>query len=224
MLKSNSESDFDGSATSDGSDVDEGPSSRVAASLHDGAHLHASSNGNVNMYHNANDSSFPVSPAGARAVSPSRSVATRATRVSAIDVGVNGEASTSKLRGAALFRASARKIMKMRQFSSMMGGGRKAGAEPGIDPRRASAIATYGHLRETCDIQVVDYGSFRSRFHKFDNKGFINFLRKTGATKEEWAKVRWISIGGISWDVISSLALTYGKSCFSNDLGWCSLN
>jgi Mg2+ and Co2+ transporter CorA len=215
MPKSNSESDFGGSITSDGSDVDEGPSSGVAAN-----HLATSPRANLKMDH-YNNSSLSVLPTKARAGSPSGSVATRATRISAIDVAVDGEATVPKLRGIALFRATARKIMKLRQLSSMMGGERRAGAEPGIDPRRASAIAAYGHIRETCDIQVVDYSSLRSKFHKFDNKGFVDFLQETGATKEPWSRARWISIGGISWDVISSLALTYGRRYFSIGRGWC---
>lgn len=43
------------------------------------------------------------------------------------------------------------------------------------------------------------------------NRGFIDMLQSDGAsTREPWVKVRWINIGGISWDVLSALALKYG--------------
>jgi hypothetical protein len=43
--------------------------------------------------------------------------------------------------------------------------------------------------------------------------GFINFLQNDQASaREPWVKVRWINVGGISWDVISALALKYGNA------------
>jgi hypothetical protein len=43
------------------------------------------------------------------------------------------------------------------------------------------------------------------------NNGFIKFLQNDQASAPEpWVKVRWINIGGISWDVISELGLKYG--------------
>jgi hypothetical protein len=45
------------------------------------------------------------------------------------------------------------------------------------------------------------------------NTGFIQFLQNNQASaREPWVKVRWINIGGISWDVISALAIKYGNS------------
>lgn len=153
-------------------------------------------------------STSPINPG-----SPTRSIPTRSTHLPTMDASANanGESATSTLKGAARFRASARKVMKMRQTSSFMGAFRGAGAEPGIDPRRASAFNAYGHIKEKCAIQMVDYSSLRSKVQTFDNKGFTDFLEQNGTTREPWAKVRWISIGGVSWDVISTLALTYGK-------------
>lgn len=86
------------------------------------------------------------------------------------------------------------------------------GAEPGIDPRRESAFISYGHLKQKCLIEVVDYSAVRTSFGRMTNKEFISFLRDGRACEREpWVKVRWINVGGISWDVISALAIKYGK-------------
>jgi hypothetical protein len=45
------------------------------------------------------------------------------------------------------------------------------------------------------------------------NSGFIKFLQDGRASvREPWVKVRWINVGGISWDVISALAMKYGNA------------
>lgn len=60
-------------------------------------------------------------------------------------------------------------------------------------------------------IEVVDYSAIRSSFGRMDNTSFINMLNnKAASEKESWVKVRWINIGGISWDVLSALAIKYG--------------
>ncbi|KAH9923191.1 uncharacterized protein BXZ73DRAFT_91487 [Epithele typhae] len=107
------------------------------------------------------------------------------------------------------FRATVRKVMAMSRTSSLMAR-RGVGAEPGVDPRRASAFVNYGHIRQQCLIEVNDYSTFRTSFGRMTNAEFIRLLNDEGASKREpWVKVRWINIGGISWDVISALALKY---------------
>ncbi|KAI5114924.1 hypothetical protein M0805_005179, partial [Coniferiporia weirii] len=59
-------------------------------------------------------------------------------------------------------------------------------------------------------IELVDYSSLRTSFGRMDNKGFVELMGNANARKREpWVRVRWINIGGVSWDVISSLALRY---------------
>jgi Mg2+ and Co2+ transporter CorA len=42
------------------------------------------------------------------------------------------------------------------------------------------------------------------------NKSFVDMMgNEAASSREPWVKVRWINIGGISWDVISALALKY---------------
>lgn len=108
------------------------------------------------------------------------------------------------------FRATVRKVIAMRRGSVAISRGR-IGAEPGIDPRRESAYLTYGHIRQKCLIEVVDYSAVRSSFGRMTNTEFIKLLADPGASrKEPWVKVRWINVGGVSWDVISALAIKYG--------------
>ncbi|KAF8167264.1 hypothetical protein B0H34DRAFT_669750 [Crassisporium funariophilum] len=106
------------------------------------------------------------------------------------------------------FRASVRKVMSMRRGTAVLGGGSRIGAEPGVDPRRASADTTYGHIHADCKIEVVDYSSVRSSHRQMGNDEFID-LMEDGHPREPWVKVRWINIGGMSWDVIKAVSIKY---------------
>ncbi|KAL4250316.1 CorA metal ion transporter (MIT) family protein [Abortiporus biennis] len=107
------------------------------------------------------------------------------------------------------FRATVKKVMAMRKTSSVLAR-RGIGAEPGIDVRRESAFVNYGHIREKCLIEVADYSSVRSSFGRMTNTEFVKLLADDKASaREPWVKVRWINVGGISWDVVSALAIKY---------------
>lgn len=109
------------------------------------------------------------------------------------------------------FRDSVRKVMAMRRTSYVIARG-GVGAEPGIDPRRESASLNYGHIRQKCVIEVADYSTTRSSFGRMTNQEFIRLMQDPAASqRESWVKVRWINVGGISWDVISVLAIKYSK-------------
>ncbi|PCH34323.1 hypothetical protein WOLCODRAFT_135642 [Wolfiporia cocos MD-104 SS10] len=109
------------------------------------------------------------------------------------------------------FRTAVRKVMAMnRTATTMMLPRVGVGAEPGIDPRNASASLNYGHIKQRCVIEVVDYSTIRTSFGRMTNHEFIKMLRDPGASRRDsWVRVRWINIGGVSWDVISALALKY---------------
>lgn len=116
----------------------------------------------------------------------------------------------SFLTPAERFRSTVRKVMAMRRTSSLMTR-RGIGAEPGVDPRRASAFLNYGHIRQQCLIEVNDYSTMRTSFGRMTNAEFIRLLADRNAShREPWVRVRWINVGGISWDVVSALALKYG--------------
>jgi hypothetical protein len=118
---------------------------------------------------------------------------------------------TSSLTGKARFRAVAKKVMAMHRTSHILKATGGAGAEPGIDPRRSTAREQYGHIRQHCVIEVTDYNSVKHSFGRMSNEQFIHMLMDEKASaREPWAKVRWINIAGVSWDVVSALALKYG--------------
>ncbi|OJA15774.1 hypothetical protein AZE42_10296 [Rhizopogon vesiculosus] len=108
------------------------------------------------------------------------------------------------------FRDIVHKVISMHRTATVLSRYGLAGAEPGIDPRRHSAIIQYAHVRERCVIQIADYSTVRSSFGKMDNERFVKLLSDEGSSRREpWAKVRWINVCGISWDVMSALALKY---------------
>ena len=109
------------------------------------------------------------------------------------------------------FRATVKRVMQMHRTTSLLST-RGIGAEPGIDPRRDSAHLAYGHIRENCVIDICDYSSVRSSSGRMTNREFVDYLNNAAASaKEPWVKVRWINVSGISWDVISALAIKYGE-------------
>ena len=66
-------------------------------------------------------------------------------------------------------------------------------------------------FRQKCEIEVVDYSSIRSSARGMSNAEFVDMMTKGTYERPLWSKVRWINIGGVSWDVMSALAIKYGK-------------
>jgi hypothetical protein len=102
-----------------------------------------------------------------------------------------------------------------------------AGAEPGIDPRRASMELQYrtvhkvrsklAHsgdreyiLLQECVIEVVDYSAVSSSFTNMRNSEFVDWCAGPKSKRQPWVKVRWINITGVSWDVIKALSFKHG--------------
>jgi hypothetical protein len=110
------------------------------------------------------------------------------------------------------FRAAVRKVIAVHRTCSNVLASR-VGAEQGIDPRRHSTFAAFRNVHQKCVIDVIDYSSIRCSIGRMTNSGFIDFLQDDRASvREPWAKVRWINVGGISWDVIGALAIKYGNA------------
>lgn len=108
------------------------------------------------------------------------------------------------------FRAAVRKVMVLRRGTSYLSGVGRVGAEPGVNPRRVSANLLYGHIRQDCVIEVIDYSSVRSSVGRMTNAEFVNLLNDPAASaREPWVKVRWVNIGGLSWDVIKAVSMKY---------------
>ncbi|KAF7351981.1 Magnesium-like protein [Mycena venus] len=122
----------------------------------------------------------------------------------------------SEIRPASLrpkdrFRYAVRKVIALQRGTNIMIMSRRsAGAEPGIDARRASADADYGGVKQECVIELADYSAVRSSFGRMTNSEFVDLLNDPGASaREPWVKVRWINIGGMSWDVIKAISMKY---------------
>jgi len=79
------------------------------------------------------------------------------------------------------------------------------GQEPGLDPSKVDGGRPDAPtLQVPCQITVVDFSEERMETHDFDNAGFVNFIAQPQA---EWIKCRWISVNGLSWDVIQALGV-----------------
>lgn len=79
------------------------------------------------------------------------------------------------------------------------------GAEPGIDTAKTEADHRHAHLREVredCTITVVDFSDDFMKQYALNNESLEEFLERP---REEWATCRWISVNGLSWDVIKLL-------------------
>ncbi|KAE9404947.1 hypothetical protein BT96DRAFT_1015891 [Gymnopus androsaceus JB14] len=108
------------------------------------------------------------------------------------------------------FRAAVHKVIAMHKTTTVITS-YGAGAEPGVNPRHFSADLRYrGRVRETCDIRVVDYSRFSIKSKRMSNQLFVDMMNDPQASERpSWSKVRWIDVGGISWDVLKVLALKY---------------
>ena len=114
------------------------------------------------------------------------------------------------------FRAAVRKVILLYRangLAMLMANGMYVGAEPGVDPRRITAEATYSHMIHPSKIEIVDYSAIRNNHSSMTKDEFID-LMDTGSSeppqKPTWAKVRWINICGLSWDVIKAVSIAYG--------------
>lgn len=87
------------------------------------------------------------------------------------------------------------------------------GSEPGLDAREQKP----GFSRK-CTIHVTDYSSEHVSLNTLNNAEFVESMKlpqlnpqDERPTLEQSPRLRWINIGGISWDVLSALALRYGS-------------
>ncbi|KAF7322699.1 CorA-like protein [Mycena chlorophos] len=78
------------------------------------------------------------------------------------------------------------------------------GSEPGIDPKASEP--QYEHKR--CVVDVCDYSHETITCTRMGNAEFTKFLDQE--VPRAAGSLRWINVGGISWDVVSKLAQRYG--------------
>ncbi|KAH6642218.1 hypothetical protein C7974DRAFT_350573 [Boeremia exigua] len=76
------------------------------------------------------------------------------------------------------------------------------GAEPGVDVKDEEAAARFAHLRQACDITVVDFSAERIQTYQLDNDTLQEFVKRP---KDDWVECRWVNVNGLDFDVISEL-------------------
>ncbi|KAJ7608799.1 hypothetical protein FB45DRAFT_945952 [Roridomyces roridus] len=106
------------------------------------------------------------------------------------------------------FRSTVSKVMAMKRSTTILSSF-GAGAEPGIDPRRASMEVQYRNVHQDCFIEVVDYSATNCNFTNMRNAEFVDWCANPKTKRQHWVKVRWINIAGISWDVIKAVSLRH---------------
>ncbi|KAJ7919349.1 magnesium transporter [Mycena leptocephala] len=106
------------------------------------------------------------------------------------------------------FRSTVNKIITMKRSTTILAAV-GAGAEPGIDPRRASMELQYRTVHKECVIEVVDYSAVSSSFTNMRNSEFVDWCAGPKSKRQPWVKVRWINITGVSWDVIKALSFKH---------------
>ncbi|KAJ4473129.1 hypothetical protein J3R30DRAFT_3514880 [Lentinula aciculospora] len=107
------------------------------------------------------------------------------------------------------FRAAVSKVIALNRTSTVFtfyG----AGAEPGVDPRHYSAELRYRGIKQSCEIRIVDYSAVSMKSRSITSTQLIDMFNDPQVSERpSWAKVRWIDVGGISWDVLKALAVKY---------------
>ena len=78
----------------------------------------------------------------------------------------------------------------------------RPGQEPGFDPNEEHPEKVPISLKEECDILMVDFGRGDMRPRSLSNDTLEAALEET---RPEGLGCRWISINGLSWDIISLL-------------------
>ncbi|KAJ4372640.1 hypothetical protein N0V86_008002 [Didymella sp. IMI 355093] len=76
------------------------------------------------------------------------------------------------------------------------------GAEPGVDVRDEEAAARFAHLRQQCEITVVDFSAEKIQTYELDNDTLQDFVKRP---KDDWVECRWVNVNGLDFDVISEL-------------------
>ena len=83
----------------------------------------------------------------------------------------------------------------------------KPGLEPGIDPHSEHPARAPVGLKESCEITVVDFSQDKMDVQFLDNDNLEEFLEEPRPSDKP---CRWISVNGLSWDVIRVLGVHKG--------------
>ncbi|KAG8992422.1 hypothetical protein FRB94_011612 [Tulasnella sp. JGI-2019a] len=191
-------SSVDGSITSDGSNDDEqavGPTSPVTLGQPTPWDRPVTPRISINTSARVDSLASPKSP-----ISPSRWQEALDNLPEAVaTTAAPGKPAVPNAR----FKAAILKVIKVNRMRIM------SDEEPGIDPKSMRTGALYAHIKEQCSIEVIDYGAVRYKSTTLTNQELDAHISQESKTRPLWSKVRWINIGGVSWDVIRCLSLRY---------------
>lgn len=95
----------------------------------------------------------------------------------------------------------------VRTYHQHSGSNSQPGAEPGIDADSDNTQPHLEALKAKCDITIVDFSAEEMIRTEADNKDFQDALSEK---RPENMPCRWISVNGLSWDVIKLLGTKYG--------------
>lgn len=118
---------------------------------------------------------------------------------------INNAASTGRESIDTLKRRPTRSNTARSYGPRLKGRNWQPGQEPGIDTAAEHSGLAALHIKELsqkCDITVVDFSQDFVRLHRLDNESLEPFL---ALPKDDWVQSRWISVNGLSWDVIKLL-------------------
>ena len=108
--------------------------------------------------------------------------------------------------GSIRFRRPGRSNTAKTYNPGRLGGDWRPGQEPGIDvsapPEGGLGQHSLAELHEQCDITVVDFSQEDMRMYHYQNDSLNQFLE---TPRPDWVQCRWISVNGLSWDVIQML-------------------
>ncbi|KAG8902592.1 hypothetical protein FRB99_004332 [Tulasnella sp. 403] len=104
------------------------------------------------------------------------------------------------------FRRAGHQVIQMNRLRRAM----LAGDDQGMDVRRPSILTralSFDVRQEKCIVDVIDYTQLHEKSYRIANAELPSFLAESRRPSAK--HVRWINVAGLSYDVVSTLALEY---------------
>jgi hypothetical protein len=114
----------------------------------------------------------------------------------------------------------------VRSYRKALGEVMPLGIEPGLQPDYVFANLVYANIRSNCKIKVLEYSTLGTRESTIlDNEQLLSYLTTRKLSINMWndhtglwdkkipakAKVTWLNVSGISWDVVKALQKRFRK-------------
>lgn len=106
-------------------------------------------------------------------------------------------------KGKRRWQNAAQKVIGINHITSTY----RPGALQGLDVKRHSYNSLFGGLHTDVDVTVVDYNKDQVEVATGITNSMLPEVLKVA--RPSWSKVRWINVQGLSWDVITTLAVAF---------------